>query len=51
MRNIILSFSLMLLPIMANAYDTEINGVFYNVNRSNKTATVTYESQIVSLGI
>ncbi len=32
----------MLLPLAANAYDVEINGIYYNVVKKAKQATVTY---------
>ena len=32
------------LPIIANAYDMEIDGIYYNFNTSSKEATVTYKT-------
>jgi hypothetical protein len=43
MKKQILLFLMMLLPSMANAYDALIDGVFYNFDKSTKTATVTCE--------
>lgn len=34
---------LLMLPIMANAYDAKIDGIYYNLNRVNQTAEVTCE--------
>ena len=34
----------MLLPMMAEAYDAKIDGIYYNFNKDAKTATVTYYS-------
>ena len=31
-----------LLPIAGSAYDAKINGIYYNLDQTNKTATVTY---------
>ena len=35
-------FILMLLPVMASAYDAKIGGIYYNLNRTAKTAEVTH---------
>lgn len=43
MKKLILLFLMMLLPSMASAYDALIDGVFYNFDKSTKTATVTCE--------
>lgn len=42
MKQVFLSFILMMLPLAASAYDVEINGIYYNLNRLDKKATVTY---------
>ncbi len=42
MKKHIIILSLMLLPIMANAYDAEINGIYYNFDSSEMTAEVTH---------
>lgn len=44
MKKYLSAFLLMLLPLLANAYDAEIDGIYYNFNKSDKTATVTYKS-------
>jgi hypothetical protein len=36
---------LLMLPIMANAYDAKIDGIYYNLNRVNQTAEVTCEDE------
>ena len=47
-----ISCLLLLLPIMANAYDAEVKGIYYNLDKTNKTAEVvkgsfSYEDDIV----
>ena len=37
-------FLLALLPLMASAYDAEVDGIYYNLNASTKQATVTYRT-------
>lgn len=44
MKKQILLFVLTLLPMMANAYDAEINGIYYNLNSTTKKAEVTYNT-------
>ena len=44
MKKQLLLFILLLLPIMASAYDVKIDGIYYNLNSSTKTAEVTYNS-------
>ena len=44
MKKISSLFLLALLPLMASAYDAEIDGIYYNLNASTKQATVTYGS-------
>lgn len=41
MKKITFLFLLTLLPLMASAYDTQINGIYYNLNADTKQATVT----------
>ena len=45
MKKQILLFVLTLLPMMANAYDAEINGIYYNLNSTTKKAEVTYDDE------
>lgn len=42
MKKQILLFVLTLLPTLANAYDAEIKGIYYNLNSTTKKAEVTY---------
>ena len=35
---------LLVLPLLAKAYDCKVDGIYYRLNKSNKTATVTYET-------
>jgi len=44
MKKQILFFLLMLLPVVASAYDAEIKSIYYNLNVSEKTAEVTYKN-------
>ena len=39
-----------ILPVMASAYDVYIDGIYYNINKVEKTATVTYSSSTMSNG-
>ena len=41
MKNLLSLFLLMLLPMMAEAYEAQIGGIYYNFNKDAKTATVT----------
>ncbi len=34
----------MALPILANAYDCQVDGIYYNLNKTNKMAEVTYKN-------
>lgn len=42
MRKLLLLFLLCVLPLAAIAYDAEIDGFYYNLNKADKTATMTY---------
>ena len=42
MKKLLISFILMLLPMVASAYDAQIDGIYYNFNTTDKTATVTF---------
>ncbi len=42
MKKFQLLFLLMLLPLVASAYDAKIDGIYYNFNTEDKTAGVTY---------
>ena len=41
MKKLFLSFLLLFLPLMASAYDCRVDGIYYNLNREEKTASVT----------
>lgn len=43
MKKLLLFLATILMPIMANAYDAIIDGIYYNFDKDAKTATVTYE--------
>ncbi len=45
MKKLLLLFVLIMLPLLASAYDAEIDGIYYNLNSKNKTAEVTYQYQ------
>jgi len=42
MKKQLLLIVMVLLPIVASAYDARIDGIYYNFNSANKTATVTF---------
>ncbi len=42
MKKSLLLLVMMLLPMVASAYDAKIDGIYYNFNSTEKTATVTY---------
>lgn len=42
MKKKLLTYVLIFIPLVVNAYDSEINGIFYNLNTEDKTASVTY---------
>ena len=44
MKNLITSFLLLALPLLANAYDALVDGIFYNLNVEEKTSEVTFEN-------
>ena len=44
MKKIFLLFSLLLGVLSAWAYDVEVDGIFYNLDKENKTASVTKSS-------
>ena len=44
MKKLFLSMILMALPILANAYDCQVDGIYYNLNKTNKMAEVTYKN-------
>ncbi len=44
MRKYILSLTLLAIPLFSFAYDVQVDGIYYNLDSSNKTAEVTYES-------
>ena len=43
MKKYILSIFLLALPILASAYDCQVDGIYYNLNSDEKTAEVTYQ--------
>lgn len=44
MKKLLLLYTFMLLPLVASAYDANIDGIYYDFNQTEKTATVTYKS-------
>ena len=50
MKKLFLFFSLLLGVLSAWAYDVEVDGIFYNLDKENKTASVTYSSDCVYEG-
>ena len=44
MKKIILSFLLLALPMLASAYDCQVDGVYYNLIPKGNVAEVTFES-------
>ena len=42
MKKIFLLLTLLLCTSMAWAHDVEVDGIYYNLNQTNKTATVTF---------
>ena len=44
MKKLFLFFSLLLGVLSAWAYDVEADGIFYDLDKENKTASVTYSS-------
>ena len=44
MKKIILLSLLAFLPLLADAYDVQIDGIYYNLNQETKQAEVTYKS-------
>lgn len=48
MKKHILLLIMMVLPMVACAYDAEIDGLYYDFNTEAKTATVTYQSYSTS---
>ena len=44
MKKILSFFLLMLMPMIAEAYEAKIDGIYYDFNKDAKTATVTYEN-------
>ena len=43
MKNYLLLLTLLCLSLSARAHDAEVDGIFYNLNAANKTATVTFK--------
>lgn len=43
MKKYILSIFLLALPLLASAYDCQVDGIYYNLNSDEKTAEVTYQ--------
>ena len=43
MKKLLLLLTLLLCTSMAWAHDVEVDGIFYNLNQTNKTATVTFK--------
>ena len=45
MKNFFLLLTLLCLSLSARAHDAEVDGIFYNLDAANKTATVTYDGE------
>ena len=43
MKNYLLLLTLLCLSLSARAHDAEVDGIFYNLDAANKTATVTFK--------
>ena len=43
MKNYFLLLTLLCLSLSARAHDAEVDGIFYNLDATNKTATVTFK--------
>ena len=43
MKKLLLLLTLLLCTSMAWAHDVEVDGIYYNLNQTNKTATVTFK--------
>lgn len=43
MKKLFFTFFATLLPMLANAYDAMVGGIYYNLNTSDNTASVTYK--------
>ena len=43
MKKLFLSMILLALPLLVSAYEVEVDGIYYNLNRYDKTAEVTYQ--------
>ena len=43
MKNYLLLLTLLCLSLSARAHDAEVDGIFYNLDADNKTATVTFQ--------
>lgn len=46
MKKSIFSLLLALLPLLASAYDAKVDGIYYNFNSTDKTAEVTYYTNV-----
>ena len=50
MKRILLLFSVIMLSCIAlMAYDVKINGIYYNLDETNKIAEVTYEKAVSNI--
>ena len=45
MKNYFLLLTLLCLSLSARAHDAEVDGIFYNLDAANKTATVTFKGE------
>ena len=45
MKKQLFSFLTLFIPLLASAYDVKYNGIYFDLNHSNKTAIVTYYSR------
>ena len=44
MKKLFLSMILMALPILASAYDCQVDGIYYLLDKTDKSASVTYQT-------
>lgn len=44
MKKLLLSMILLALPLLASAYDCQVDGIFYNLNSEVNAAEVTFEN-------
>lgn len=45
MKKLLLFIVTLMLPIVASAYDAQIDGIYYKLNKNSETAEVTYKKR------